>query len=179
MADGNVITAPGIPAAVAPPRTGTLHRIARRRSTLAFLMAFPLLAVIGGLVAYPFFYALYLSMLNKRMTRFIGIENYEFLLTRETFQGVVWQSVLFAVGAVVAKALIGFILAHVLHALPAKGQRKWRGMLLVPWVIPPAISTLAWWWLFDPSYSAVNWLISAVGVPRWLGSANRAGRASR
>ncbi len=69
MADGNVITAPGVPAAVAPPRTGTLHRIARRRSTLAFLMTLPLLAVIGGLVAYPFFYAIYLSMLNKRMTR--------------------------------------------------------------------------------------------------------------
>jgi multiple sugar transport system permease protein len=79
--------------------------------------------------------------------------------------------VIFAVGAVIAKALIGFILAHVLHALPAKGQRKWRGMLLVPWVIPPAISTLAWWWLFDPSYSAINWVVSAVGVPpvAWLG----------
>ena len=67
--------------------------------------------------------------------------------------------------------LIGFILAHVLHTLPAKGQKKWRGMLLVPWVIPPAISTLAWWWLFDPSYSAVNWLLMTVGVPpvAWLG----------
>jgi multiple sugar transport system permease protein len=59
----------------------------------------------------------------------------------------------------------------VLHTLPAKGQKKWRGMLLVPWVIPPAISTLAWWWLFDPSYSAVNWLLMTVGVPpvAWLG----------
>jgi multiple sugar transport system permease protein len=171
MADGNVVTAPGVPAAVAPPATGALHRIARRQSTLAFLMTLPLLAVIGGLVAYPFFYAVYLSMLNKRMTRFIGIENYTFLLSRETFQSVIWQSVIFAVGAVIAKAMIGFILAHVLHALPAKGQRKWRGMLLVPWVIPPAISTLAWWWLFDPSYSAINWLVAAVGVPpvAWLG----------
>ncbi len=173
MADGNVITAPGVPAAVAPPRTGTLHKIARRRSTLAFLMALPLLAVMGGLVAYPFFYAIYLSMLNKRMTRFVGLDNFGFLLTRETFQDVIWQSVLFAVGAVVLKALIGFVLAHVLHALPAKGQRKWRGMLLVPWVIPPAISTLAWWWLFDPSYSALNWALAGIGagpVP-WLGDA--------
>ena len=72
----------------------------------------------------------------------------------------------------IAKALIGFILAHVLHALPAKGQRKWRGMLLVPWVIPPAISTLAWWWLFDPSYSALNWALMRhrrAGRSPWLG----------
>jgi multiple sugar transport system permease protein len=148
-----------------------MRRIARRRSTLAFVMTLPLIAIMLGLVAYPFCYALYIAMLNKRMTRFVGLDNFTFLLSRETFQSVIWQSVIFAVGAVIAKALIGFILAHVLHTLPAKGQKKWRGMLLVPWVIPPAISTLAWWWLFDPSYSAVNWLLMTVGVPpvAWLG----------
>jgi multiple sugar transport system permease protein len=174
MADGNVIAAPGMSAAPARPRQGTLRRLTRRRSTLAFMMTLPLLAVIGGLVVYPFFYAIHLAMLNKRMTRFIGLENFTFLFGRDTFWMVVWQSVIFAVSAVIAKALIGFVLAHVLHALPAKGQRKWRGMLLVPWVIPPAISTLAWWWLFDPSYSAFNWLLMTVGVPpvAWLGEPN-------
>jgi multiple sugar transport system permease protein len=174
MVANNVVTAPAIPAAIAAPRKGTLRRIARRRSTLAFLMTLPLITVITGLVAYPFFYALYLAMLNKRMTRFTGYDNFTFLMSRETFRAVIWQSVIFAVGAVIAKALIGFILAHVLHTLPAKGQKKWRGMLLVPWVIPPAISTLAWWWLFDPSYSALNWLLMTVGVPpvAWLGEPN-------
>jgi multiple sugar transport system permease protein len=171
MINDTTSPASALPAAFAAPRRGTLHRLARRRSTLAFAMTLPLILIIGGLVAYPFFYALYLAMQNKRMTRFVWFDNFTFLLSRETFQDVIWQSVIFAVGAVVAKALIGFILAHVLHALPAKGQKKWRGMLLVPWVIPPAISTLAWWWLFDPSYSAINWLLMTVGVPpaAWLG----------
>ena len=43
-------------------------------------------------------------------------------------------------------------------------------MLLVPWVIPLALSTLGWWWLFDPTHSAFNWLIQGVGgndIP-WL-----------
>jgi multiple sugar transport system permease protein len=48
--------------------------------------------------------------------------------------------------------------------LPAKGQRKWRGMLLVPWVIPTAMSTIAWFWLFDPSYSAINWILAKFGI---------------
>jgi multiple sugar transport system permease protein len=72
---------------------------------------------------------------------------------------------------VVFKALIGFIVAHFVHNIPAKGQRKWRGMLLVPWVIPPAMSTLAWLWLFDPSYSAFNYTLSFFGIGpiSWLG----------
>ena len=71
------------------------------------------------------------------------------------------------------KALIGFIVAHFVHNIPAKGQRKWRGMLLVPWVIPPAMSCLAWLWLFDPSYSAFNWMLALFGVGPvpWTGDA--------
>ncbi len=59
-------------------------------------------------------------------------------------------------------------------AIPAKGQRKWRGMLLVPWVIPPAMSTLAWLWLFDPSYSAFNYTLSFFGIGPipWTGDAD-------
>jgi multiple sugar transport system permease protein len=46
-------------------------------------------------------------------------------------------------------------------------------MLLVPWVIPPALSTLAWLWLFDPSYSAFNWLLALadIGPVPWTGDA--------
>ena len=60
-----------------------------------------------------------------------------------------------------------------MHNIPTKGQRKWRGMLLVPWVIPPAMCTLAWLWLFDPSYSAFNWIFAPVrpGPIPWLGEA--------
>jgi multiple sugar transport system permease protein len=154
--------AKGNRAAAAPTRAaqpGNLYRLARRRSTVAFLFALPLLVVVGGLIVYPGIYAIYLSMLNKAQTKFIGLGNYTFLFTRDTFWMVVKQSVIFAVGAVFFKALIGIITAHLVNNLPAKGQRKWRGMLLVPWVIPLSLSTLGWWWLFDPTYSAFNWLL--------------------
>ena len=48
--------------------SGSLQRFARRRSTIAFLMTLPLIVVIGGLVAWPAGYAIYLSTLNRRMT---------------------------------------------------------------------------------------------------------------
>jgi multiple sugar transport system permease protein len=115
-------------------------------------------------VVYPAFYALHLATLNKSMQRFVGLSNFEFLFKRETFWLVVKQSCIFAIAAVIFKALLGFIVAHFVHNIPAKGQRKWRGMLLVPWVIPPAMSTLAWLWLFDPSYSAFNYTLALFGV---------------
>ena len=149
----------------------SLHKLMQRKSTIAFLMALPLILLIGILVAYPAGYAVYLSMLNKGMTRFVGFGNYTFLFGRDTFWMVVYQSCLFAISAVLFKAIIGFVVAHFVHNIPAKGQRKWRGMLLVPWVIPPAMSTLAWLWLFDPSYSAFNWILSGLGLDNvpWLG----------
>jgi multiple sugar transport system permease protein len=153
------------------PGGGSLKRFARRRSTIAFLMTLPLILVIGGLVVWPAGYAMHLATLNRRMTTFIGLGNFEILLESETFRMVIFQSVFFAVTAVILKALIGFWLAHMLHHIPTHGQRKWRGMLLVPWVIPPALSTLGWWWMFEPSYSSINWLLNIFAVPSvpWLG----------
>jgi multiple sugar transport system permease protein len=142
----------------------------QRKSTIAFLMTLPLIILILVLVAYPAGYAVYLAMFNKGMTRFVGLGNFEFLFGRDTFWMVVYQSCLFTFTAVFFKVVIGFVIAHFVHNIPTKGQRKWRGMLLVPWVIPPAMSTLAWRWLFDPSYSAFNWILEHLGLDRisWL-----------
>jgi multiple sugar transport system permease protein len=156
----------------APGRQASLHKFARRKSTIAFLFALPLIVIIACLVIYPAFYSIHLATLNKSMTKFVGFGNFEFLFRRNTFWMVVEQSVLFAVTAVIFKAVVGFVVAHFVHNLPAQGQRKWRGMLLIPWVIPPAMTTLAWLWLFDPSYSAFNWVFAHLGIPQvaWLGN---------
>jgi multiple sugar transport system permease protein len=158
--------------APARPAGSGLHRLMRRRTTVAVAMCVPLIAIVGGLILYPAVYAIYLSMLNKAQTRFIGLSNFTFLIGRDTFQMVVVQSAIFAISAVFFKALIGLITAHLVNNLPSKGQRKWRGMLLVPWVIPLALSTLSWWWLFDPTHSAFNYLIESFGGEpiAWLGN---------
>jgi multiple sugar transport system permease protein len=156
--------------ATAIGRPGSLYRMSRQRSTIAFLFALPLLVVIGGLIVYPGIYAIYLSTLNTRMTKFIGFGNYTFLFSRDTFWMVVEQTCLFAITAVIFKALIGIITSHMVNNLPSKGQRKWRGMLLIPWVMPLSLSTLGYRWLLDPTYSAFNWLSAQIGGPQipWL-----------
>jgi multiple sugar transport system permease protein len=151
----------------------SLRHALQRKSTIAFLMTLPLILLITALVIYPALYAVHLATLNKAMTKFVGFGNFEFLFRRETFWLVVKQSCIFAITAVIFKALLGFIVAHFAHNIPSRKQRKWRGMLLVPWVIPPAMSTLAWLWLFDPSYSAFNYTLSFFGIGPipWTGDA--------
>jgi len=187
MVDATSRASPLTGGAAAPRRSTKqvgMKRLMRRRSTTAFLFATPLMAVVVGLILYPGLYAVYLSMLNKAQTKFIWFGNYAFLFRGFTFQSfitgewfrssefgmVIEQSVIFAVSAVFFKAVIGIITAHLVNNLPSKGQRKWRGMLLVPWVIPLALSTLTWWWMFDPTYSAFNWASEQVGGPHisWL-----------
>jgi multiple sugar transport system permease protein len=166
MAD-TAIRGIGTPAAA---RRLTMRKFARRRSLIAFVMALPLIVLIAALVVYPAFYSIHLATLNKSMVRFVGIDNFLFLFKRNTFFMVVKQSCIFALSAVFFKAMIGFFVANFVHNLPTKGQRKWRGMLMVPWVIPTAMSTVAWFWLFDPDYSALNYLLQQLGLERiaWL-----------
>jgi multiple sugar transport system permease protein len=162
-----------VPALRRPVRRSALRRLMGRKSTIAFFLTLPLILLVVLLVLYPAIYSLHLATLNKSMQRFVGLGNFTFLFKRETFWMVVEQSCIFALTAVLFKAIFGFVVAHFVHNIPAKGQRKWRGMLLVPWVIPPAMSTLAWLWLFDPSYSAFNWILDkvAIGPVPWTGDA--------
>ncbi|MSO90862.1 MAG: sugar ABC transporter permease [Acetobacteraceae bacterium] len=145
---------------------GSLARLTRQKSMIAIALCVPLIALILGLKAWPTIYGLYLSMLNRKMTEFIFLDNYIFLLGRNTFQMVIFQSCLFAITAVIAKATLGFVIAHLMHNIRGRYERVWRGLLLVPWVIPLALSTLSWWWLLDPSYSALNWTLEWMGFSK-------------
>ena len=136
----------------------------RQRSTIAFLMTLPLIVLILGLVAYPMGWSIWLSTLDRTMTKFVGLRNFEYLLGRDRFWLTLYNTTLFALVGVVLTSLIGFAAAHFIDNIPARRQRAWRGLLLLPWVIPPAMGALGWRLLFDPSFSPWNWLLEHVGI---------------
>src|SRR5437899_11194652 len=86
-----------------------LRRAMARQSSIAFLMTLPLILLVALLVLYPAIYSIHLATLNKSMERFVGFANFLFLFKRETFWMVVEQSCIFAITAVIFKALIGFV----------------------------------------------------------------------
>jgi multiple sugar transport system permease protein len=137
---------------------------------LAVLLCLPLILLLGGLVLYPFLVSLQVATLNKSETRFVGLGNYLFLFKRDTFWMVVRQSMLFTVAAVLLKTALGFFLALQINNLPARRQRLWRGLFLIPWVMPAALSTLGWLWLFEPTLGVFNAILASLGGPHvpWL-----------
>src|SRR5471032_2677419 len=90
--------------AAAPAKKNSMQRFMRRRSTIAFAMCLPLIVIVLGLIVYPALYSIYLSMLNKTQTRFIGLSNFTFLLSRDAFWMVVQQSAIFALSAEIGRA---------------------------------------------------------------------------
>jgi multiple sugar transport system permease protein len=144
-------------------------------------LVLPALFWIGLLVAYPFAMALYYSLSNTVVGQrgtFVGLANFGSLLTDGSFRQALQNSVVFSLLAVAAKTLLGVTLALILHR-KLRLKRLVRGLVLLPFVIPTALSTLGWLWMYDSLYSVITWtvnrvLLGPVGFAplevNWLGS---------
>ena len=143
MADGTSVPV-GVmtPAMAGRRRASTMKRFAQRRSTIAFLLCLPLILLIAAFVIYPAFYAIYLSMLNKKMTAVRRAGQFRVPAEAQHLPAGHFPELPVRGHRGGAEGVIGFILAHLMHNIPGKNQRIWRGLLLVPWVIPLALSTL-------------------------------------
>ena len=126
--------------------------------------------MILGLVVYPFVWSVQLTMKNKQETKFVGLKNFKDLIGYDTFRLVAGNSFRFTLTAVFFKATLGLMLALILNNLPFRGQRLWRGVSMIPWVMPLALSSMGWWWVFEPTHSAINWIIVQFGATAkpWL-----------
>ena len=147
-----------------------------RESVLGPLFITPAMILLAVLVAYPFVMALYFAMSNSfigRPSEFIGIKNFVKLWDSDVFRQTFQNAFVFTGIAVGFKVLLGIILALLLNE-QLWFKRLIRGAVLLPWVIPTALSTLGWWWMFNSLYSVVNWTGISLGImdppgPNWLG----------
>ena len=159
-----------------PGAAALLRRWLDRESVLGSVFVTPALLLLLLLVAYPFVMALYFAMSNAfigRPSHWVGLQNFIGLWQSDVFRQTFQNAFVFTGIAVAFKIVLGIILALLLN------QQLWfkrmiRGAVLLPWVIPTALSTLGWWWMFNSSYSVVNWTGIALGVmdppgPNWLG----------
>jgi multiple sugar transport system permease protein len=170
------VRAEQIPVGRARPLTARVRGWLDRESVLGPLFVSPALILLVLLVAYPFVMALYFAMSNSfigRPSEFIGFRNFIRLWDSDAFRQTFQNAFVFTSIAVAFKVVLGIILALLLNE-QLWFKRMIRGAVLLPWVIPTALSTLGWWWMFNSLYSVVNWTGLALGLmdppgPNWLG----------
>ena len=147
-----------------------------RETILGPAFVTPALVLLLLLVAYPFCVAIYLALSNAfvgRPSHLVGLRNFVSLWQSDAFRQTFQNAFFFTGLAVAFKVVLGISLALLLN------QQLWfkrliRGAVLLPWVIPTALSTLGWWWMFNSLYSVVNWTGIHAGLldppgPNWLG----------
>ena len=103
--------------------------------------------------------AVYFSLSNAfigRPSQWIGLRNFINLWESDAFRQTFQNAFVFTGIAVAIKVVLGISLALLLNE-QLWFKRLIRGAVLLPWVIPTALSTLGWWWMFNSLYSVVNW----------------------
>ena len=117
-------------------------------------------------MAYPFFLGIYLSMTDKMVGfadfSFVGFENFQLLLRDQIFHRTVANTLIYSFVTVPFKLLLGLGLALVLNQT-FHFSRFIRAGLLLPWIVPTAISSLAWLMLFDSVLSPISWVLKELG----------------
>ncbi|MBW1699148.1 MAG: sugar ABC transporter permease [Deltaproteobacteria bacterium] len=137
-----------------------------REYKTASAMIAPAILVLVFLIGYPFLISVYTSLTNKQIGlpgKFIGLGNYAWLFQDELFWLVLENTAVYTVAAVIIKLILGITLALLLFKIP-RGQNVLKAAVLLPWVIPATLSTLAWKWIFDPNFSVLNWYLKDLGL---------------
>ena len=171
------------PDAIAPTARNSLPAQKRRFSIvdqerwLGPLLIGPAILYIVLLVGLPFFMALYYSVSNTTTgggsMGFVGLRNFANVIGTPKFQTALKNTVTFGL---ISQSLILLLSNALALALQANfpGKRLIRFLILLPWVAPISIGTIAWIWIFDSTYSVLNWMLRLAGLIHgqgymWLG----------
>ena len=155
-----------------------MRHLLNRKETLSSLLLAPAIVYIFALIGAPFFLALYYSLTDitagSPSLSFVGLQNFQSILSSSVFQRALWNTFVFAFFSQLLVLLLGKVLALALNKT-FPGKSVIRFLILLPWVAPIALGTIGWKWMYDSLYSVVNWSLQAIGLfgpgtwPMWLG----------
>jgi multiple sugar transport system permease protein len=159
----------------------SLGRWFEQPNVFSWLMVTPPVLFLAALVGYPFFYGIWLSLMDRPVAsegKFIGFANYVQAWHDPVFWQVVINTFVYTAVATLLKMFGGLGLALVMNQ-DFRFKNLTRALLLLPFIVPTVLSTIAWQWILDPAFSIVNWTLIALDLitppgPSWLGNTHLA-----
>jgi multiple sugar transport system permease protein len=137
-----------------------------REGALAFWLLVPTLALLSLFIAYPFGRGVWLSLTNSVVGvpgEFVGLQNFAKLWEDSIFRTAAINTFVYTGVTTVFKLALGLWLALLLNR-HFRGKAWVRAFILLPFIIPTVLSTLAWKWMFDPTFSVFNWLFWKLSI---------------
>jgi multiple sugar transport system permease protein len=161
-------------------KRGAISTLLEDERWLALVLFVPTIVLLGLFIAYPFVEGVLLSVTNSTVGvhgEFVGLRNFEKIWYDGIFRTAVWNTFLYTGVTTVFKLALGLWLALLLNR-HFRGKAFTRAFILLPFIIPTVLSTFAWKWMFDPTFSVINWLLYHLGIIHqrinWLGDPNLA-----
>jgi len=157
------------------PARGPITRLLEDERWLAVALLLPTVVLLGLFIAYPFVEGVLLSVTDAKVGvpgHFIGLENFDKLWNDSIFRVAVRNTFVYTIVTTIFKHALGLWLAMLLNR-HFKGKALTRAFILLPFIIPTVLSTFAWKWMFDPTFSVINWTLYRLAVIHarinWLG----------
>jgi multiple sugar transport system permease protein len=148
------------------PRRGAVTRLLEDERYLALVLLLPTVVLLALFIAYPFLKGVELSVTDARVGvpgSFVGLHNFAVLANDTIFHAAVWNTFVYTGVTTVFKLALGLWLALLLNR-HFRGKALTRAFVLLPFIIPTVLSTFAWKWMFDPTFSVLNWTLYRVGL---------------
>jgi multiple sugar transport system permease protein len=143
-----------------------VSRVLEDERWLALALFLPTIIILGLFIAYPFVKGVLLSVTSAKVGvpgEFVGLQNFEKIWNDSIFRTAVWNTFWYTGVTTVFKLAFGLWLALLLNR-HFKGKALIRAFVLLPFIIPTVLSTFAWKWMFDPTFSVLNWLLFQLGI---------------
>jgi multiple sugar transport system permease protein len=144
----------------------TTGSLLERESSLGVILMLPSALLLMVFMAYPFFLGIWLSITDSmigRMGHFIGLRNFIDLLSDTIFHQTAWNTLIYAMVTVPFKGALGLGLALILNNR-MRFSNPVRAVVMMPYIVPTALSTLGWFMIFDPVFSPLSWLLRHFGL---------------
>ncbi len=138
-----------------------MTRFLESERMLAALLLAPTVLLLGLFIAYPFVMGVWLSLSNTsvgNVGEFVGLKNFIKAWNDSIFRTAFWNTTVYTFWATIFKLALGMWLAVLLNR-NFRGKRLVRASMLLPFIVPTVLSTFAWRWMFDPTFSVLNWLL--------------------
>jgi N,N'-diacetylchitobiose transport system permease protein len=151
------------------PRPGARAR--RLRPLVPYALLAPALLVLVAILGFPLYRLVSLSFQQYGLKElfagrgtWIGLRNYQDILTDGFFWTVVARTVLFAAVCVGLTMGLGTLVALLLRNLGRPMRVLVTAGLVAAWAMPTLTAVSIWQWMFDFEFGVVNWLLTRLGV---------------